>query len=181
MKLREKLKPEDITVIIDTREQHPLSLAPMRMERGGLVTGDYTAKGYERKISIERKSLADLTQSLGRERERFDKELHRILAYPHRMLMIEGSLQEVMEHRYISRISPSAVISSLLGYASHGIPFLFCGNREQMSDFVKRFIFISVQRIWRENFTALQNHVLQSVADIATTPTTVLNSSDIEL
>lgn len=163
MKLRKELRPEDITVIIDRKEQHPLIIPGMKSERGTLVTGDYTVKGLERKICIERKSIADLTQSLGRERERFDKEMHRILAYPHRALVIEGTMQEIIEQRYISRIKPQAVLSSLMGYAAHGIPFVFCGSRDQMSDLVKRFLFISVRRIWEENYE-LTSSLLQTVA-----------------
>ncbi len=151
MKIRKELRQEDITVIVDTREQHALLLDPMKTERGTLTTGDYTVKGLERKICIERKSIPDLTQSLGKERERFDKEMHRILAYPHRVLLIEGYLANIIEHRYISRIEPSAVLSSLMGYMSHQIPVFFCGSRDQMSDLVRRFVYISVQRIWRQH------------------------------
>lgn len=53
------LKPEHITVIIDTREQLPYDLSPMRMEPGTLSEGDYSVKSFEDVISIERKSLPD--------------------------------------------------------------------------------------------------------------------------
>ena len=168
MRIRKELKPEDVHVIVDTREQHPLLLDPMPWERGTLVTGDYSVRGLEHKICVERKSLADLTQSLGRERERFDKEMHRILAYPHRCLVIEGTMQDIIEQRYLSKISPNSVLSSLMGYASHGIPFVFCGARSQMCDLVKRFLFISAQRIWRSHFELI-SLMLQPVAETTTT------------
>lgn len=157
MKLAKELKPEQIIVICDTREQLPLSLEPMQFTRGTLSTGDYSVMGLESQICIERKSLADLTQSLGRERERFDREMKRILAYPHRCLVIEGSLDDVTAHNYQSRIHPNAVVSSLMGYASHGIPFVFCGSREMMSDLVKRFLFISCQRIWASHHALISS------------------------
>jgi len=169
LRLRKELKQEEIHVICDTREQHPLILDPMPWERGTLVTGDYSVRGLEHKICVERKSLADLTQSLGRERERFDKEMHRILAYPHRCLVIEGTMDDVLQQRYLSRIAPNAVMSSLMGYASHGIPFVFCGTRSQMSDLVRRFLFISAQRIWRAHYDLI-SLMLQPVAEVATTP-----------
>lgn len=152
-------------MLIDTREQHALLLDPMKTERATLTTGDYTVKGFERKICIERKSIPDLTQSLGRERERFDKEMMRILAYPHRVLMIEGSLDNIIRQEYISRIDPNAVMSSLMGYMSHQIPVFFCGNRDQMSDLIRRFVYISVQRIWNDHY-----ELISSLLDVADEP-----------
>lgn len=163
MKIRKELKPEHLTVIIDTREQAPISVDPMRSICATLATGDYSVKNLESKICVERKSLADLTQSLGRERERFDKEMQRILAYPHRCLVIEGTLEDVIAHKYQSRIHPNAVLSSLMGYASHGIPFVFCGSRDQMSDLVKRFLFLSAQRIWQSTY----DFALLMLSDVA--------------
>lgn len=161
MKIRKTLKESDILVVCDSREQNALDLDPFRCEVAGLATGDYSVKNLEHKICVERKSLADLTQSLGRERERFDKEMQRILAYPHRCLVIEGTLEDVVAHKYQSRIHPSAVLSSLMGYASHGIPFVFCGSREQMSDLVKRFLFLSAQRIWQSSLDFVEAMLLK--------------------
>ena len=161
MKIRKELKPEQITILIDTREQNPLDLSPMPCIPATLPTGDYSVERLQHKICVERKSLADLTQSLGRERERFDKEMQRILAYPHRCLVIEGTLEDVVTHNYQSRIHPNAVLSSLMGYASHGIPFVFCGSREQMSDLVKRFLFLSAQRIWQSSLDFVESMLLK--------------------
>ena len=161
MKIRKSLKESDILILCDSREQHPLDLDPFRIEVAGLATGDYTIKNLDHKICVERKSLADLTQSLGRERERFDKEMQRILAYPHRCLVIEGTLEDVVAHKYQSRIHPNAVLSSLMGYASHGIPFVFCGSRDQMSDLVKRFLFLSAQRIWQSSLDFVEAMLLK--------------------
>ncbi len=41
MKLPAKLEPESVEVTIDTREQTPLDVAPLRTVRGTLDTGDY--------------------------------------------------------------------------------------------------------------------------------------------
>ena len=169
MKIRKALKEADVLLVCDSREQSPLNLAPFRCEVAGLATGDYSVKNLEHKICVERKSLADLTQSLGRERERFDKEMQRILAYPHRCLVIEGALEDVVAHKYQSRIHPNAVLSSLMGYASHGIPFVFCGSRDQMSDLVKRFLFLSAQRIWQSNYDFALN-IISSVANSGEQP-----------
>ena len=55
------LTPEQITAIIDTREQAPLDLAPLATITGTLSTGDYSVKGLEAVVAIERKSLPDLS------------------------------------------------------------------------------------------------------------------------
>jgi ERCC4-type nuclease len=53
-------KPDQITAIIDSREQLPLDLTPLAMVAGTLVTGDYSVRGLEKHVAIERKSLNDL-------------------------------------------------------------------------------------------------------------------------
>ena len=70
-----ELKAEDVTAIIDTREQLPLDLAPLRMKRGTLATGDYSIKGMEHVVSLERKSLDDLLGCIGHDQEDNDDQL----------------------------------------------------------------------------------------------------------
>ena len=71
------MKEFAFTAIIDSREQNPLSLrihpdeAPIRSEKGTLYTGDYSVKGLEDHIAIERKSLPDLMACIGKDWVRF--------------------------------------------------------------------------------------------------------------
>ena len=67
-----KVRPEQFTAIIDSREQNPLDVSPLQAITGTLVTGDYSIQGLESVIAIERKSLDDLLGCCGRERKRFD-------------------------------------------------------------------------------------------------------------
>src|ERR1700676_181303 len=90
-----ELSPEAVTAIIDTREQTPLDLAPLRVELGTLATGDYSVAGLETIVAIERKSLPDLLSCIGQERERFDREVVRLLAYPVRALVVESTWSEL--------------------------------------------------------------------------------------
>ncbi|MBL8855579.1 MAG: hypothetical protein JNK57_16545, partial [Planctomycetaceae bacterium] len=55
-----EIKPQDVTAIIDTREQSPLDVSPLQTAVEVLDTGDYSAKGLETVVRIERKSLPDL-------------------------------------------------------------------------------------------------------------------------
>ncbi|MGN6544490.1 MAG: hypothetical protein ACTHK7_05545, partial [Aureliella sp.] len=77
MKLPAKLDPAAVTAIVDTREQTPLDLAPLRVQPGTLDTGDYALAGCD-SVRIERKSLPDLIACVGRERDRFDREIERL-------------------------------------------------------------------------------------------------------
>lgn len=69
-------------IIVDSRERCPYQFqgkhyAGVEIERGSLVTGDYSLHGLADRIAIERKELSDLVQCLGRERERFEREIQR--------------------------------------------------------------------------------------------------------
>ena len=68
------LKPEDITAIIDTREQQPLALE-LDTVPGTLATGDYSVHGLEDLLTVERKSLDDLLGCMTSGRPRFEREL----------------------------------------------------------------------------------------------------------
>lgn len=90
-----ELKPEQVTAIVDTREQTPLDLAPLTVEVGTLPTGDYSVKGLESIVAIERKSLTDLLGCIGQDRERFEREVMRLLAYPVRAIIIEATCRKL--------------------------------------------------------------------------------------
>jgi hypothetical protein len=62
-----------------------------------LETGDYTIKGLEDKVRIERKhSTGELAMNLGRKSKQFQEELRRLKLYPHRYLICEFPLDYIM-------------------------------------------------------------------------------------
>lgn len=77
-------------LIVDTREQTPLSFRHCESERGALQSGDYSAKGIEESFCVERKTIADLVGSLTRERARFMREMHRLRGFTNAYLLIIG-------------------------------------------------------------------------------------------
>lgn len=136
---------------MDTREQSPLDLSPLRVSIGTLPTGDYSIVGLENIVCVERKSLADLLACVGRERERFDREMLRILAYPSRLLVVEAPWQQVCDGPYDrSSVASSAVFGSLLGWMAAGIPIAFARDHADAGRLVSRFLFIAARRRWRE-------------------------------
>ena len=72
-------------IIVDSREHLPFTFehgryADVQIQSGTLNVGDYSLCGLEDKVAVERKSLPDLVACLGRERQRFEKELQRSMA-----------------------------------------------------------------------------------------------------
>lgn len=146
---RKELLPTDVTAIIDTREQLPLTLSLPTMS-GTLITGDYSILGLEHCIAVERKSLDDLVMCVGVERDRFDREMQRILAYPARAVVVEATWQQITDGGWRSRVTPQAAMGSLLGWIAAGVPIVMAGDREMAAKMVSRILFIAARRRWRE-------------------------------
>ncbi len=147
---RKTIEPTDLVAICDSREQTPLDLSPMRVERAGLTTGDYSLRGLEDVIAIERKSLPDLVGCVGVERERFERELVRLRAYPCRAVVVEATWAELQAGEWRSKVTPASAIGSVLAWVSDGIPFLFVGNHEEAGRAVARLMFVAARREWRK-------------------------------
>lgn len=122
-------------ILIDTREQRPFSFIgetgePIPTERATLATGDYSLAGYADRVAVERKSLDDLAQCLGRERDRFERELVRARGLDAFAVVVEGSFEDLAHGRYRSKLNPHSACQSVLSFSARlGIPFLFAGNR----------------------------------------------------
>ncbi len=122
----------------------------MKTERGTLPTADYSILGLEHHIAVERKSLGDLLGCIGGGRERFERELQRLLAYPSRALVIESTWAEIERGDWRSHVDKNAAMGSLIGWVAMGIPVIMAGNRELAQQFAARFLFIAARRRWRE-------------------------------
>lgn len=148
--MKATIDPQDITAIIDTREQTPLDLQPLTTERGTLSTGDYSVRGLEDHIAIERKSLPDLIGCVGRERERFERELQRMRGFDVRAVVVEASWSELLTGQWRGKVTPQQASGTVLGWQAWGIPFLFAGNHQDAGQAVSRMLFIAARRRWRE-------------------------------
>ncbi len=150
MKLPAEPKPEAITVAIDTREQLPFEVSPMKSITTTLATGDYSIVGLTHCIAVERKSLDDFIACVGQERERFDREIQRLLAYECRAVIVEASWGQLEVGGWRSRVTPAAAIGSALGWIAKGVPVVMAGGRQRAQDFAKRILFLAAKRRWRE-------------------------------
>lgn len=158
MKIPAELRPEQVRVIIDTREQCPVDVSPMIAEVGTLATGDYALAALPGVCAIERKSESDLLCCIGGERERFDKEIVRLLAYPVRALVIESTWPRIEAGDWPrSKITPAAAMGSLIGWAAMGLPIFMAGDHQRAGQFISRILFTAARRRWRELRTLHQS------------------------
>jgi ERCC4-type nuclease len=126
-------------IIIDTREQRPWRFAHAA-ERATLPTGDYSVRGFETRIVIERKSLGDLIGSLTAERGRFMRELTRLRQVEWRLLLIEADAWELFAAQWRSRVRPASVIGALSAIAADGIPYLPGGQPSHAAVLAERWL-----------------------------------------
>lgn len=122
-------------IIQDSREQSPFAFNSPRyegvtVEVGALQVGDYSLHGLTDKVAVERKELSDLVQCLGRERERFERELQRGAALDAFAVVVEASWADLAGGNFRSRLNPHAACQSVLAFMSrYRTPFFFAGSR----------------------------------------------------
>lgn len=125
--------------IIDTREKNALNFrlgSDNAIEIKKLNIGDYSLKGYENKIAIERKSPGDLFGTLGGGNKRFKKELLKALEYEYFAIIIEGSYDKILnkefEGSYHCQMRGYVITSILFTlHVKYGINVFFCNDRRQ--------------------------------------------------
>lgn len=103
----------------------------------GIRTGDYSIQGFERKITIERKTVTDLYSSLSTRRVKFMEEMERIQFFECKALVVEGTYDQVINApktgyvRKFSGLRRESLLGSLVKInMEHGITVIFAGNRK---------------------------------------------------
>lgn len=139
-------------IIIDTREQVPYAFSgitpPPTVEVATLASGDYSVKGLEEVVAIERKSLSDCFGSFGQGRERFQRELERLARLRFAAVVIEKDFHIIATRPPArTRLPPKTVIRSMAAWAiRYGVHFYPCPNRA----FAERWTWILLDRFWRD-------------------------------
>lgn len=145
-----ELKPEQITAIIDRQEEIPFDVSPLKSEVAHLVTGDYSVKGLEHVVTVERKNFGDFLKCVGHDRARFDREVMRMLAYPVRALVIEGTWEDAERGQWKNDLTPNQVVGSLVGWIALGLPVIMAGDHARGGKYTARILFTAARRRWRE-------------------------------
>lgn len=139
------------TIIIDTREQNPLTFDNLPTTVGTLDAGDYSIVGLTHVVAVERKSIDDLLACVGRERGRFKRELQRLRAYRFRLLVIEGDAADLERGEWRSQLAPAHVLGSLAAWcAQYELPVWPGGSHDGAGRFVERFLYQAARCVFTE-------------------------------
>ena len=138
---------DKLEIIMDTREKHDFflfeSYPDVEVTRKKLKTGDYTVKGFENKITVDRKAnTKEWYMNIGQQRKRFANELDRmrsfdeayfICAFPFSYFSIfpeKSSIPEVQLKNL--KITPSYLRLRVYQIQEQypTINFIFCDNKD---------------------------------------------------
>lgn len=133
-------------IVTDTREQKPLAFPHLTRERGTLATGDYSVKGLEHRLAVERKSMADMVGSLTHDRTRFMAELQRMRAYECRRLLMIGTQMELKAILARRAVKLEQILGSLACIDACMVPVVWVQDAAQAALEVERLAFWC----WRE-------------------------------
>ena len=131
-------KKYSFNVIIDTREQKPWAFAGCNTINKKLDTGDYSIEGLENLLCIERKnSVSEIANNISE--SRFKAEIERMNDYLYKFILLEFSLQNVLDYPVNSnvprrlwdkiKIRPAFILKFLTELQTkHNINVVFCDN-----------------------------------------------------
>ena len=133
------------TVIKDTREQDGWFFSSYDkcagMEIGTLHTGDYTMKGFEDVVCIERKaSVSEIAMNLGRKKKPFQEEMERMRDFQFSFLILEFDMADVLKYPEGSKVPKAArskvrvtgkyLLKCLMEFQIwYDTKILFCGDK----------------------------------------------------
>ena len=141
--MTKKVKP---TLLIDSRERTPWCFDGdedfAAIEHTKVDAGDYTLKGLETIISIERKASADeLLNNFFENKERIYAEFERMKDYKFKYIIVEQDLETLVNPKsyYINRskrrrhnphMPPAVVLSNLIDLmVLHNVHVIFAGSK----------------------------------------------------
>lgn len=137
-------------IVIDSREPVETAYEFFGLEtmRAPLPTADVSLENFIWTIAFERKTADDWAGSIiPPRRELVMAEMERLSHFQVKALVIEASLEDLLEHRYTSQASPQSVVATAFAIQhDFGIPVVFAGSRAQ----AERFMLWSFERFWKK-------------------------------
>lgn len=132
-------------VVVDTREQMPFDFvgiaadakqghAPIAVRTvvGTLKSGDYSIQGFEDRIAVERKSLADLFSTLTSGRARFEREMERLAEMDFAAVVVEASWGDIARGpEHATKVSPRSIAASIIAFQQRfpSVHWVMAGSR----------------------------------------------------
>ena len=139
-----------LIVAVDTREQLPWTFPAS--QRVTLTTGDYSIVGLENQIAIERKSKPDAYGSIGRGRERFEREWARLGELDYAAVVIESTMTDFIQPPPRSRLHPRAAVGTLASWSvRYGVHVVFAGDRRHAAAWTLKVL----SKFWEQHCKAL--------------------------
>jgi ERCC4-type nuclease len=121
--------PSDFIVVYDTREQRPLFNPPPKgliTVRDTLQVGDYSIRGMEDKITIERKGMSDLMSYIGKDRANTIRKLAQMESYEFKALVVEEQWEDLFLPKMYSKVHPESVRAALISFQVKSGLHIFC-------------------------------------------------------
>ncbi|MCH8829722.1 MAG: ERCC4 domain-containing protein [Planctomycetes bacterium] len=137
----------DLTIIIDTREQHPFLFDEFDVAtvRQTMTSGDYGVVSLPG-IAIERKSGPDLYGCMAGGRDRFQRELERLREFEFSAVVCED-LESMLLSGCYGRMSPRSIKATLVAWQTRfPTQWVFCPSRR----WAERTTFMLLERFWRD-------------------------------
>lgn len=158
------------TILVDRKEQHPWTMtglettdpppAPFRFDdfhmkykekqvplvietaAADLHTGDYTIRGMDHMLAVERKSIEDLYGTLTGSRDRFENELERMQALDFAAVVVEGDWHRVMRGLPDRKVNPQSIFGSVIAYQQRfrGVHWWFADHRRDAETITFRIL-----------------------------------------
>ncbi len=150
-----------MTFLVDNREPHGNGelLHPweahwskdVRVVRGTLETGDIAIAALPDGVCVERKTIPDLYGCIGKERERFERELQRGRYIGRLIVVSEGSTADLLAYAKNrgGLLSEASIIGSLAAFQCRFAPFFFAGSVRIAAKFTERLLRGQVREIER--------------------------------
>ncbi len=136
-------------IIRDTREQKGKgwlfrsSTNCSGQEIKKLDVGDYTVKGLEDILMIERKTIGDLWGTLGAtdNYKRFLREIKRAENHKFKFLIIEGTVADIDRGYRYSKVSANNIHAKLISLqVKHNLHVIFAGRMDKARAYVRRLM-----------------------------------------
>ena len=146
------LESGTFVILQDTREQLPYTFKGLRLygkpievpvEVATLTTGDYSVKGLESEICVERKSVTDFYSTITRGRDRFERELARMATMKRAAIVVEGRFTDLASDPLFFgyRINPESVTGSVASFlVRYGVPCFFLHGRAKAEAFTFKLL-----------------------------------------
>ena len=140
-------------ILIDSRETKPWTFQgikpnPPAIKVIGLRTGDYSVEGLSDLVTVERKEVGDLFSSVGKNRDRFERELIRMAEFDYACIIIEAEIKQwFINPPSHSKMSPKSVLRSLFAFSQRYGVHVWCGWDRESSE---KFCYIILKRYYND-------------------------------